>query len=42
MINRDVLRLVASVAQGKNYEPMRLYGERDLLRSSYDTRPAYC
>ena len=23
-------------------EPQRLYGERDLLRSSYDTRPAYC
>ena len=23
-------------------EPQRLYGERDLLRNSYDTRPAYC
>ena len=23
-------------------EPQRLYGERGLLRSSYDTRPAYC
>ena len=23
-------------------EPQRLYGKRGLLRSSYDTRPAYC
>ena len=23
-------------------EPQRLHGERGLLRSSYDTRPAYC
>ena len=23
-------------------EPQRLYGERGLVRSSYDTRPAYC
>ena len=36
------LRPSDSALRCSTTEPQRLYGERGLLRSSYDTRPAYC
>ena len=36
------LRPPDSALRCSTTEPQRLYGERGLLRSSYDTRPAYC
>ena len=36
------LRPSDSALQCSTTEPHILYGERGLLRSSYDTRPAYC
>ena len=36
------LRPSDSALQCSTTEPQRLYGERGLLRSSYDKRPAYC
>ena len=36
------LRLSDSALRCSTTEPQRLHGERDLLRSSYDTRLAYC
>ena len=36
------LRPSDSTLQCSTTEPQRLYGERGLLRSSYDKRPAYC
>ena len=36
------LRPSDSALRFSTSEPQRLYGERDLLRNSYDTRPAYC
>ena len=36
------LRLQDSALRRSTTEPQRLYGERGLLWSSYDTRPAYC
>ena len=36
------LRPSDSALQCSTTEPQRLYGERGLLRSSYDTLPAYC
>ena len=36
------LRPSDSVLRCSTTEPQGLYGERGLLRSSYDTRPAYC
>ena len=35
------LRPSDSALQCSTTEPQRLHGERGLLRSSYDTRPAY-
>ena len=36
------LRFSDSALRCSTTEPQRLHGERGLLRSSYDTRPAYC
>ena len=36
------LRPSDSALRCSTTEPQRLYGERSLLRSSYNTRPAYC
>ena len=36
------IRPLDSALRFSTSEPQRLYGERDLLRNSYDTRPAYC
>ena len=36
------LRPSDSALRCSTTEPQRLYGERGLLRSSNDTRPAYC
>ena len=36
------LRPSDSALRCSTTEPQRLHGERGLLRSSYDTRPAYC
>ena len=36
------LRPSDSALRYSTVEPQRLHGERGLLRSSYDTRPAYC
>ena len=36
------LRPSDSTLRCSTTEPQILYGERGLLRSSYDTRPAYC
>ena len=36
------LRPSDSMLRCSTTEPQRLYGERSLLRSSYNTRPAYC
>ena len=36
------LRLSDSALRCSTTEPQRLHGERGLLRSSYDTCPAYC
>ena len=36
------LRLSDSTLRCSTTEPQRLHGERGLLRSSYDTCPAYC
>ena len=50
-IAKDVFSLVTNVSYHEAFgfrarysttEPQRLYGERDLLRSSYETRPAFC
>ena len=36
------LRPSDSALRCSTTEPQRLHGKRSLLRSSYDTRPAYC
>ena len=36
------LRPSDSAFQSSTTKPQGLYGERGLLRGSYDTRPAYC